>query len=111
MLTFGKAWQRESLLVRAGGGIVLAHPESTVRGQTWPETGGLSPGFIGLLHDGYFLTGPIGRASISHRFGHRFFVAPELEVTAARARVPIVDGDAVVPNVAVHFRLAVGVSF
>jgi hypothetical protein len=111
MLTVGKAWQRGSLVVRAGGGIVFAHPESTIRGQTWPETGGLSLGFIGLLNGGYFFTGPTGRVSISRRFGHRFFVAPELELTASRARVPIVDGEASVPNIALHPRVAIGVRF
>lgn len=111
LITVGKGWHRGSVFVRAGAGIVLAHPESTVRGRTWPETGGVSLGFIGLLGGGYFLTGPAARASISRHFGHRVFVAPEVELTVARARVPIADGDASVPNLAFHPRLALGFVF
>lgn len=111
MLTFGRAWHHGSVLVRAGAGIVFAHPEGTIREKTWPETGGLTLGFIGLLHDGYFLTGPAARVSIARRFGRTFFVAPEVEVSAARARVPIVGGEASVPNIAIHPRIAVGVRF
>lgn len=109
LLTAGRAWRRGRALVRAGGGVVLAHPESTVRGLTWPENGGLAPAFLGLLGgNGYFLTGPTLRVSAGRAFGHRLFVAPEIELTAARARVPVAGGEASVPNIAVHLRLALG---
>jgi hypothetical protein len=112
MLTLGRAWHRGRDLIRVGGGVVLARPEWTIRGRSGPEPGdGLSLGFIGLLHDGYFLTGPSARASISRRFGSPLFFAPELELTAARAVIPIAGGDASAPNIAVHLRVAIGFQF
>jgi hypothetical protein len=112
MVTAGRAWRLPGVTVRAGAGVVIAHPESTVRGRNGPESGGFSPAFIGLLSgDAYFLTGPCARVSVGRTFGGRVFLAPDLELTAARARVPIADGEATVPNVALHLRLAVGARF
>jgi hypothetical protein len=40
--------------------------------------------------------------------GGGLFVVTEAAFTAARAKVPVVDGDASVPNVAAHVRVGLG---
>jgi hypothetical protein len=45
------------------------------------------------------------------RAAARVFLAPELKLTASRARVTIAGGEADVPNYAVHALLGLGVRF
>jgi hypothetical protein len=103
LLTLAHAWPRRSWVLRAGGGIVIAHPESRVRGASGPVTGG-------LLDTGYFLTGPAFEVGVGRRWhlGRWAFLATEGSLTLARARVPIAVGDATVPNAALHARVGLG---
>ncbi|MCX6842522.1 MAG: hypothetical protein NTX53_09615 [candidate division WOR-3 bacterium] len=80
---------------RAGAGILLAHPESTVRGLRFPETGGIL---------GWYVSGPAAQLSVSKWLGlsHRFCAGFEGKLVGAWARVPIVDGSANVPNLSLH---------
>jgi hypothetical protein len=84
------------LWARLGAGAVIGHPESTVRGRPLDQT----TGFL----DGYHLSG----AALSAGLEERISVFPWLQVilgvraTAAYAEVPVADGFARVPNVAVH---------
>ena len=89
------------IALRAGAGILLAHPETTVRGRRWPETGGLF---------GWYLSGPAAQVGmeLDVGFGPRFFLGVEGKATAAYARVPIQDGSADVPNIALHGLLVAG---
>jgi hypothetical protein len=106
ILTLGRAWPRGAFQLRIGVGVVIAHPESTVRGRRF----GPEEGIFGLDQ---YLTGPavaLG-ASREFRLGRRVFVAAELQVTAAHARVPIQGGSASAPNVALHFLLGPGFRF
>jgi hypothetical protein len=106
LFTLAHAWPVGDFRLRAGAGVVIAHPESTVRGRRF----GPKEGIFGLDQ---YLTGPalILGASREWRLGSRVFVSPELQLSAARARVPIQDGDASAPNVAVHFLIGLGWRF
>jgi hypothetical protein len=103
MLFVNRALQRRGLTSRAGLGVVIAHPESEVRGLERPEEGG-------NLGNGYTLTGPAlqvatGRA-LQLRSGFRAQV--ELKISGAYAKVPIARGTARVPNVAFHLLIGLG---
>jgi hypothetical protein len=82
---------------RLGGGLVVAHPESTVRGKTLPQNGG--PFGLGFHLAGAVLSGGVeGRVPL----GDRLRLAIGGRITGAYAIVPVVNGSARVPNVAIH---------
>jgi hypothetical protein len=89
---------------RAGAGIVLAHPEAMVRGQRFPETGGIL---------GWYVSGPAVQAGVSKwlGFGPRFFAGLEGKAVGAYARVPIAQGTADVPHLSLHALASVGWRF
>jgi len=103
VFTLGRAWTRNGFRLRAGAGVVIAHPESTVRGRRF----GPRQGIFGLDQ---YLAGPalVLGASREWPLGRRAFVSPELQLSAASARVPISDGRASAPNLAAHFLIGVG---
>jgi hypothetical protein len=100
LLTLERSFLVRGFDLWAGFGIVIAHPESTVRGQTRKE-------------GGYALTGPTGAVAIDRRWrvGSRFALVPELRLTLSRARVPVAGGEASVPNAAVHALLGLELGF
>jgi hypothetical protein len=95
-LTHG--WLRGANYYRVGGGAVIAHPETLVRGRTTPQDGG-------PLGGGYYLTGPSLQVVFGRyvRLASLFALALEATASASRASVPVADGHATVPNVALHF--------
>jgi hypothetical protein len=105
LLTLNRAFAVRGTTLRVGAGIVLAHTESTVRGLEGPDGG--------ILDTGYRLTGP----SLSLGAGRAFAITDDLDVlaeiqaTGARARVPVANGTADAPNVALHFLLGLGYRF
>jgi hypothetical protein len=86
---------------------VIAHPESTVRGKTRTESEG------GPFGGGYFLTGPTAAVAVARRvaLGRHIATVPEVRFTLSRARVPVADGEASVPNVAMHVLLGLEARF
>jgi hypothetical protein len=82
---------------RAGAGIVVAHPESTVRGRALAQTGG-------PFGAGYHLAGPTLSVGLDGRvpLGDRLRLVVGGRVTGAYAIVPVEGGSARVPNVAFH---------
>jgi hypothetical protein len=98
------AWARrvEGVWIGGGAGAVVAHPENTVRGRT------LAGGGIG--GSGYHLTGPTAALFVRRDvpLGGRWRLPLEARGTFSWARVPVVDGDADVPNVALHATVGVG---
>lgn len=81
---------------RAGAGLVIAHPESTVRGRTF-EGGG-------PLGGGYYPAGPVLVLGAERRFfpaGGLFFSLQGLAM-AGWARVPVAGGSATFPDLSVH---------
>lgn len=92
---------------RLGAGVVVAHPESTIRGKTFDESGGT------LNNGGYYLAGPSAMTSIGKRFylTKAFFVEIEGKITASYAWVKVVDGMAQAPNIALHGNFGIGYDF
>jgi hypothetical protein len=94
-VTAQHAWSCEPLYVQAHAGLVVAHPESTVRGRT---------------ASGWSLTGPVAGAGA----GARIRLAPHLSgtlearATVARVHVPIAGGEARTTNVALHVLAGIG---
>jgi hypothetical protein len=89
---------------RAGVGILIAHPETTIRGRRFPEDGGIL---------GWYVSGPAGQISVSKSFdlSRRLFAGLEGKAVGAWARVPVVNGSADVPNLSAHGLASLGWRF
>ena len=89
---------------RAGAGILLAHPQSTIRGLRFPETGGIL---------GWYVSGPAAQVGVSKSWelGQRILAGVEGKLVGAWARIPIVNGSADVPNLSLHGLASVGWRF
>lgn len=97
LIDINRAWRLKAFTVRVGAGCIMTHPESTVRGTTWNQ----KQGFLGL---GWFISGPTGQVAVGRDlFSWRsLFLTAEGKFTGSLAWVPIVDGFAFVPNLALH---------
>lgn len=108
LFTVNRAWlTKQNFIWRLGAGLVLAHPESVVRGQAFDETGG-------TLNDwGFYIAGPTVMGSIGKRFyvTRSFFVELEGKVTVSYATVPVANGDANAPDIALHGNIGIGYDF
>ena len=98
------AREQSGIAFRAGAGILLAHPQSTVRGLRFPETGGIL---------GWYVCGPAAQFSVSKWFdiNRQLFAGFEGKFVGAWARVPIEQGSADVPNLSLHGLVTVGWRF
>lgn len=90
--------------VRVGAGVVIAHPENTIRGNMLEETGG-------IFGNGYYLAGPAILAGVRHRVNLTgwLFLSFSGNVTAAWASVKVSEGRASVPVVALQLQVAPGI--
>jgi hypothetical protein len=102
IINYGK--KIKEFVYRAGGGIVLAHGESMVRGLEYPSKPGFDPW-------NYHIAGPAINLSVSRPFVIRknFFLNTEFKINAAAGRVPIVNGYA--KTRMVIFQLCIGPGF
>jgi hypothetical protein len=96
-ITANHRWSLLGFDLRAGAGMVLAHPQTTIRDSVFDEHSGI----FGL---GFFVSGVSAQAGL----GWRYRLTPsldagtEVKLTAAAARVPIADGSVDIANFAVH---------
>ncbi len=101
LITVNRAWLRRGFILRVGTGIVVTHPETTVRGKrlTWEE------GF-----DGFYISGITFQVAAGKKFTiwGKLFGVLEAKLTASYAVIPIQDGNAYVPNAAVHGLFGLG---
>lgn len=106
LLTANYATRAWPIVLRAGLGLVVAHPESVVRGRVWERSSG-------VFDSGYAVTGPALVAGAGYRWdlSRRWSVVPELFLSVARARVPVADGSASLVNVALHGLIGVRFAF
>lgn len=106
LLTINRAWKHPVLIYHLGAGVVISHPETTVRGKTFPTD-------KGILGEGFYLSGITAQAAAGKRFyiSKKLFAAIEGKLTASYARVPVKDGDADVPNAAIHGLFGLGYDF
>ncbi len=88
----------------AGAGPVVTNPTSIVRGDFKPHEGG-------IFGSGYYFDGAQVQLGVNRRFRvvGVFFVSADVRGSFGWARVDVVNGNADVPNYAVHFLLGVGV--
>ncbi len=102
-VTVQRRWIRRALELHAGAGILVAHPENTIRfHELDPDSG--------VWGTGYHPTGPAALLSAAYRIslGADLSALAELRASIARVRVPVDRGDARFVHVAGH--LLVGVA-
>jgi len=89
--------------IKTGAGIVLAHPENTVRNLKLDES-------LGILGWGYYIAGPAVQKAIAAelKIVGRLYMLAELKATLAYANVPVADGRAHAPVFALHLQLGPG---
>ena len=82
----------------------MTHPETTVRGKSWEDDGGLN---------GFYISGAGGQLALEKRYiiTEKLSLSLELKMTAAYAEIPIADGTATVPNYAAHGLIGIGYDF
>jgi hypothetical protein len=102
MFTLSRGFRRGLFSYALGAGPVITYPINRVRGQKLPS----GRGFLG----GYFLSGGTLLASATRRFSLTagFFLSLDGRVSATYVRVPVADGHASVPNVALHLHAGLG---
>ena len=102
MFTLSRGFRRGLFSYALGAGPVITYPMNRVRGQKLPS----GRGFLG----GYFLSGGSLLASSTRRFPLTagFFLSLDGRVSATYVRVPVADGHASVPNVALHLHAGLG---
>lgn len=105
LLTINRAWER-GLIYRLGIGVVISHPETTIRGKRFPAN-------EGLLNHGFYISGPTAQFAVGKRLylSKKFFATIEGKITTSYARIPVVDGKAEVPNVGLHGLFGLGYDF
>jgi len=102
-LTINRAWVFSEFEARVGAGVILAHPESTIRGKTMAEEGG-------FLNLGYRLTGPTVQGAVGKCFplAGALFLTTELKLSAYHASVPVSEGDAQVWGILAQLTMMIG---
>jgi hypothetical protein len=102
MLTVSRGFRRGNLSFAFGAGPVITFPINRVRGEKL-ESG---RGFLG----GYFLSGGTLMGSLTRRLplAAGFFFSLDSRVSASYVRVPVADGHASVPNLALHLHAGLG---
>ena len=103
----GRAWRHGGFAYRAGAGPILTNPENTVRGRVFRSRSG-------FLDRGNYLSGIGTRAAVARELNvtrHLFLVAEGVFTAGFAWTVPVADGSANVPNLAIHGHLGLGVRF
>jgi len=108
-ITLNRAWNYRGFIFHLGLGLVLTHPETRVRGKANTWVNGLLP----TGDKGFRLSGTTAQAAVGKRFFiyQGLFINLEGKLTGSYATIPIVDGDASVPNVAVHGLIGLGYEY
>jgi hypothetical protein len=105
MFTLSRGFRRGLFSYALGAGPVVTYPINRVRGQKLQ--GGR--GFFG----GYFLSGGNLMASATRRFplAAGIFLSLDGRVSASYVRVPVANGHASVPNLALHLHAGLGFQY
>lgn len=104
MLMVNRGFDKKTFQYRAGVGVVLAHPESNIRGKEFGNS-------IDNWDMGYYLSGPVLNLAISKPIpmSGRFYLNAEAKTTFAYSHIKIAEGHADVYNLAFHLILGIGV--
>lgn len=106
MIMVNRGIEKKSFRYRAGAGIVLAHPESKIRGKEFGDS-------TDDTDLGYFFSGPVLNFAISKPFylGSRFYINAEVKTTLAYSYIKVAEGHADVYNIAFHVIIGLGFDF
>jgi hypothetical protein len=100
MFTLNRLWKMDDLILRAGGGFVLTHPEPIIYGSKFDAESG---GFFGFYLNGWTVQLAVEkRYPIQSGWLKGMSLFTEAKITSSRTTIPIDGGSAVVPNTAVH---------
>ena len=101
LITINRSWPWRGFICRVGAGMVVTHPETTIRGKRLPWSKGL---------DGFYISGPTAQFGLQKKFSvwGGLFAVLEGKFTASYAVAPVQDGNAYVPNVALHALFGLG---
>ncbi len=102
--TLNRAWLAGGFIWRIGLGVVITHPENVVRGKRFSGDG---------IAEGFYLSGVCGQVALEKRLPlwGGLFLYLEGKFTAAWASVPIANGEATVPNYAIHGLAGLGFDY
>lgn len=100
MLTLSRASSWRGFTLRGGAGLVVTFPETTIRGRKRPTLG-------------YDLSGFTVAAGVGRRWpeGARLSLTGEVRLTLSWVTIPVFEGEADVPNRALHFLAGLGYRF
>jgi hypothetical protein len=100
----GHAWRRNGFIFHLDGGVLITNPQNTIRGQV------LNTYNTGILDQGYDFSGFGAQAAVSRPiyFFHNAYINLELGLSSGWATVPVVNGTAYAPNIAIHGRVGMG---
>lgn len=99
MLFINHVWKLRYFDVRVGAGPVISHTESAIRNLA--------------LDTGYDLSGIAGQIGVGKRLylSQQFFLNLETKLTFSNANVSVAEGEASVPNIAIHGLVGIGYDF
>jgi len=97
----GHAWRFNKWIVSTGAGILVVNPNTQVRGKHLDSR----QGFPSVSVAGATLYGALQRRL---PIRGKLFLAAETKVTASTASISVADGNASVPNLALHILFSVG---
>lgn len=104
LLFINRGYDWGNFRLKVGAGVVMAHPENTVRGL---ENNRRS----GWFNNGYHLAGPGLNLAIGRPvpLGNSLYLQTEAKTTYAFAQVPVAGGSAMLHNWAFHLVFGLGV--
>jgi acetyltransferase-like isoleucine patch superfamily enzyme len=108
---FNKVYFISGLNIRGGAGVVVTHPDITVRDKTnYKEGLGAIPA---VYKSGYHLCGVTAQLSVQKEFPitDEVYFSLETKAVYAYADVPIADGSVVVQNRSLHLNYGLGYRF
>ena len=99
LLFVNHMWKFQNFDIRAGGGVVISHTESVIRNLA--------------LESGSDLSGIAGQIGVGKRLylSQKFFLNLEAKLTFSNANVSVANGEASVPNIAIHGLIGIGYDF
>ena len=102
-LYVGHAWRKNKWVLSTGAGPLIANPLTEVRGQSQDRR----RGFLSL---GWYIAGATLYGALQRRFpvGSNMFFGTEAKLTGSMAWITVANGNARVPNVALHLLVSFG---
>lgn len=106
LLHINRGFEKEHFNYKVGLGIVLAHPESQVRGKRLDQ-------HQGLLNWGYYVSGPSFSFALNREYNLTkwLYVWGEAKTNFSHGRIPIANGHANMWQLSLHCMVSLGVKF